>query len=279
MAIVVGVSGGKGGTGKSTVATALAYELGKTIKVLLVDADVDCPDDHLLLAIERKQASVVEQRVPEFDFKKCVKCGLCGRACKMNAIVSAKNSFPVLMKSQCNGCGACVVTCPENAIQWSKKEVGLVFKGTGQGVDFLSGELKSGEPLSERVVDSLKRIVEEVKKDYDYVIVDTSAGTHCPVISALEMCDYVFAVTEPTPMGEHDVRIILELLKQLSIRAFVVINRSDIGDAAMIHSLAKEYAVPVACEIAYSRKIVDSYARSVPISFDCVRKLGRIVEK
>ena len=88
MVKIIGITGGKGGTGKSTVATALAFELAKVRKVLLVDADVDCPNDHLLLSIKRNNLETVYQRIPKFDVKKCSKCGKCGQVCKTNAIVS-----------------------------------------------------------------------------------------------------------------------------------------------------------------------------------------------
>jgi len=81
MTKIIGITGGKGGTGKSTVATAMAYELAKKNKVLLVDADVDCPNDHLLLTIERKHLKTIEQRIPNFKLNKCTKCGSCGKVC------------------------------------------------------------------------------------------------------------------------------------------------------------------------------------------------------
>ncbi|MCK4883891.1 MAG: 4Fe-4S binding protein [Candidatus Diapherotrites archaeon] len=147
MKMIIGITGGKGGTGKSTVATALAFELAKEHKVLLVDADVDCPNDHLLLNIKRDFHSTVEQRIPKWDPDKCTKCGLCGTVCKTNAIVSIKDKNPLFIQSQCNGCGACVLTCPVNAIGWSKKEIGTVFTGSNYGIDLLSGELKPTNPF------------------------------------------------------------------------------------------------------------------------------------
>jgi len=101
----IGVTGGKGGTGKSTVATALAVELGKKHRVLLLDADADCPNDHLLLGIERKLVKKVKQRIPKWDFEKCVQCGKCSEVCKVNAIFAPKGKQPIFMPQQCNGCG------------------------------------------------------------------------------------------------------------------------------------------------------------------------------
>ena len=208
----IGITGGKGGTGKSTIATALAFELAKENKVLLVDADVDCPNDHLILGIKRKQIKTVEQRIPIWDTKKCTKCGQCGPVCKVNSIVSIKDKIPIFMKAQCNGCGACVIKCPVDAISWGKKEIGYIHEGRNFGIDFLSGELKVTEPISEFVVNDLNEIIESKEKDYDYVIIDTAAGTHCDVIAALEGCDIALAVTEPTPLGAHDLKLIMELL-------------------------------------------------------------------
>ena len=64
----IAVTGGKGGTGKSTVATSLAVESAKNKKTVLVDADVECPNDHLLLSIKREKYSNVYQPIPKWDF-------------------------------------------------------------------------------------------------------------------------------------------------------------------------------------------------------------------
>ncbi len=262
---IIGITGGKGGTGKSTVATALAFQLAKEHKVLLIDADVDCPNDHLLLNIERKFIKSVKQRIPKWDLEKCTKCGLCGTVCKSNAIVSIPKHTPIFIKEQCNGCGSCKFKCPVNAIYWDEKEIGKIHEGHNYNIDFLSGELKSSEPVSEFIVNSLNEIIETKKEKYDYIIIDTAAGTHCPVIAALEMCDTVFAVTEPTPLGQHDLEIILELLKELKINSNIVLNRSDIGDEELIIKLGKNYNSKIISKIPFSKDIVDNYSKGIPI--------------
>ena len=262
---IIGITGGKGGTGKSTIATAIVFELAKNNKVLLVDADVDCPNDHLLLNIERKLYRQVEQRIPKWDFKKCAKCGLCGIVCKTKAIVSIKGKNPIFTKQQCNGCGACILKCPNDAISWDKKEIGKIYTGSKYGIDLLSGELKTNEPVSEFVVNSLNKIIEQKKDKYDYIVIDTAAGTHCPVIAALEICDTVFAVTEPTPLGVHDLELILQLLKIIKVESSIISNRSDIGDKKLIEEIGKKYETKVVAEIPYSKDIVSKYVKGEPI--------------
>lgn len=273
---IIGITGGKGGTGKSTVATALAYELSKNNKVLLVDADVDCPNDHLLLSIERKHLKTVEQRIPKFELDKCTKCGTCGKACKTNAIASIKGNNPIFMPNQCNGCGACKVVCPSDAINWGYKEIGKIFSGKKDNLDFLSGELKTNQPISEFIVNHLNEEIEKVKEKYDYILVDTAAGTHCPVIAALENADEVIAVTEPTPLGAHDLEIILQLLSKLKKKGSIIINRSDIGDKKNIESLASKYDAKIVFEVPFSREIIDSYSKGKPIS---IKNILSIIKK
>lgn len=279
MAKIIGITGGKGGTGKSTIAVALAYQLAKKSKILLVDADVDCPNDHLLLKIERKLLKTVEQRIPKWDYDKCIKCGLCGEVCKTNAIVAIKKNNPIFMKSQCNGCGACVLKCPVQAISWGKKDIGSIFNGSNYNIELLSGELKANEPVSEFIVNSLNKIIKDKILEYDYIIIDTAAGTHCPVIAALEMCGKVFAVTEPTPLGKHDLEIILQLLMRLNIGSGIILNRSDIGDKKIIEKLAEKYNLKIICEIPYSKDIVDSYAKGIPIETQQISKILEEINK
>ena len=258
---IIGITGGKGGTGKSTVATAIALELAENNRVLVVDADVDCPNDHLLLNIERREIKKVYQRIPKWDFDKCTLCGRCGNVCVSKAIVSPLGIKPIFVPSQCNGCGACVIECPVDAISWDRKVVGSIYEGENKKISLLSGELKTNESISELVVNSLNEVIEERKNDYDYIIVDTAAGIHCNVIAALENCDLVFSVTEPTPLGTHDLDLILDLLQKLKIDFNVILNRADLGDKKIVENLAEKYNKEIVLEIPYSKEIVDSYAR------------------
>ncbi|MBD3164210.1 AAA family ATPase [Candidatus Woesearchaeota archaeon] len=278
MAKIIGITGGKGGTGKSTVSTALAVELSKKYKTLLVDMDADCPDDHIIMGIQRKKIKAIFQRIPKFDLNKCTKCGLCGTVCKTKAVVSIKGNYPIFMGQQCNGCGACFLKCPSKAISWKQKEIGWIFEGKKGSLDFLAGELKINEPVSEIVIDKLKGLLEKKKQDYDYILIDTAAGTHCDVISALDYTDFAFAVTEPTPLGRHDVELILKLLDMLKKEKKIILNRADIGDKKMIEKLAEKYKTKIAAEIPYSREVIKAYANALTIKNKAIQKIAKELE-
>lgn len=278
MTRIIGITGGKGGTGKSTVATALAVELGKKRKVLLVDMDAGCPNDHLILNIERNLVKKIHQRIPKWDFDKCTKCGLCGQVCETNAIVSIKNKNPIFVPSQCNGCGACLIKCPAKAISWDKKEIGEVYKGSGFGIDFLSGELKANEPIAEFVVDDVKKELEKVKKKYDFVIIDTAAGLHCDVISSLVGCETAFPVTEPTPLGAHDLELIMELILRLKIPFDVIVNRYEEKNESIIFDILKRYKKSIFAKIPYKREIMEAYSKGVPVEDDSIKSIAKKIE-
>lgn len=279
MAKIIGITGGKGGTGKSTVSTALAYELSKDNKVLLIDADADCPNDHLILGIKTKRIDTVFQRVPKWDEDKCIKCGMCGKVCRANAIVAIKGKSPFFMPKQCNGCGACYIICKAQAISWDEKEAGYIHYGSKDNIDLISGELKINEPVAELVVNYLNKIIEEKKKDYDYIIIDTAAGIKCDVISALEKCGEVFAVTEPTPLGKHDLELVLKLLSSLKKKAKIILNRADVGNKEMIKELAKEYGLEITTQIPYKKEMLERYSKGKPIEEKSIEEIkNRILE-
>ena len=274
----IAVTGGKGGTGKSTVATALAVELAKQHRVLLVDADADCPNDDLLLGVERSKIETVFQRIPEWNAGKCTGSSACASACYMNAIVMVKGK-PVFSPGQCNGCGACVLACPQKAISWGKKEIGWLYEGKGHGLDLLSGELKVNEPLAEKVVMAINKRLEGIAKDYDFVIVDTAAGTHCDVISAVSGADLVFAVSEPTPLGAHDLELIIKLLSKLGLDFEIVLNRHETGKEALIESIAASAGKQITARIPYSRKIIKAYSEGKPVWHESLLKLKELALK
>lgn len=268
MTQIIAITGGKGGTGKSTVATALAYELSKKNSVLLVDADVDCPNDHLLLNIKRKELKIVYQRIPKIDQEKCIKCGKCGNVCKTKALITIKDKNPIFIQEQCNGCGSCKIVCPENAITWQDKEIGKLYTGSRDNLNLLSGDLKTNQPISEFIVNHLNEEIEKIKDRYDYVIIDTAAGTHCPVIVSFELANKVIAVTEPTPLGVHDLEIILRLLEKIKKNGSVIVNRSDVGDLKKVQDLITKYDTEIIFKIPFSKEIVDSYSKGDPIQIN-----------
>lgn len=266
MTKIIAITGGKGGTGKSTVATSLAYELAKNKKVLLVDADVDCPNDHLILGIKRDEIKKVHQRIPKFNLEKCNRCGMCGKVCKVNALISLKNRIPILASEQCNGCGACKIACPQDAIDWKEKEIGKIYTGSKDNLNLLSGDLKTNQPVSEFVVNSLNRKIEKIKNDYDYIIIDTAAGIHCPVIAAMELADSLIAVTEPTPLGAHDLEIVLKLMQNIKKRVNVILNKANMGNRKIIEDIINKYNSKMILEIPFLRSISDAYSNASGIS-------------
>jgi len=275
----IAITGGKGGTGKSAIATALTSYLAEDKKVLLVDLDADCPNDHLILDIARKKEKDVENMIPSIDFSKCIKCGKCSQVCQFNAIVHVKDKNPILIKEQCSGCGACAIACPAKCIAESKKIIGTVHSGKKGNILFVSSDLKPGEPVSEFVVDAAKKFAEPMEKDCDITVIDTAAGTHCDVIAACTGCDVALAVTEPTPLGAHDLRLILDLLKVLKVPAKIVLNKASVGDKKLIYDIAKEYGVEVAAEVPYEKSIVESYSKGEPIKHKNIEKLAGELKK
>ncbi len=261
----IAITGGKGGTGKSMIATALAVELAKKSKVLLVDADVDCPNDHLILSIKRKKVKDIYQTKPVWDLKKCIKCGKCSEACRENAIVFVKGKFPIFVPDLCIGCNACRIVCPTKAIGKGKQQIGVIYSGNNHGVDLITGEMAIGYEEAGPIVNALKEYVDGIKKKYDYVLFDTAAGAHCNVISALIGCDKAIGVTEPTPLGQYDLGLILHLANTLKIPINVVLNKAGIGNKKLIEDIAKKYKTSIIAEVPYKKEIIESYSKGIPI--------------
>jgi len=265
----IAVTGGKGGTGKSTVATSLAVEFARENKVMLVDADVECPNDHLLLSIKRKKYINVYQPIPKWDFKKCTKCGKCASVCKQNAIVFVKGKYPAFVKDVCIGCKACIVACPSNAISVSKKQIGTIYTGKNYNVDVIIGELKLGELASGEVVSEVRKYSEIINKKLNAstIIIDSAAGVGCPVIASLVGTDYIVAVTEPTPSALHDLKRVLYLARHFKIKHGIVINKFDLERefCKKIESFTRKEKIPIIGRIPYRKDFVDSMIKMKPV--------------
>jgi len=251
--MIISVASGKGGTGKTTVATNLAVSIGTGVQLL--DCDVEEPNAHLFIRPVFEKTEFVTTPVPEVDENKCNLCGKCDEICQFKAIVVIGDtvlSFPEL----CHSCGGCTAVCPEDAITSTGRELGVIQKGSRNGLAFIHGKLRVGEAMSPPLI----KAVRAHSRPDTFTIIDAPPGTSCPVIAAMKDTDFVLLVTEPTPFGLHDLKLAVGAVKILDIPAGLVINRSDIGDQN-VKAYANRENLPILMEIPFDRRIAEAYSR------------------
>ena len=243
--MIISVASGKGGTGKTTVATNLAVSMGAGVQLL--DCDVEEPNAHLFVS------PVIEQS--ETVYTMCTLCRKCSDICRFKVIAIAGKTiltFPEL----CHSCGGCIAVCPEGAITEIGRELGLLEQGVFDAGDFVHGRMRIGEAMSPPLI---KKVREREKPD-KINIIDAPPGTSCPVIAAMKDTDFVLMVTEPTPFGLHDLKLAVEAVKLLGIPHGLVINRSDMGNDDVWH-YARSENLPILMEIPFDRAIAEAYSR------------------
>ncbi len=257
--MIISVASGKGGTGKTLVATSLALSLSDNHKLQLLDCDVEEPNANILLHLVMNESQRVYIPIPKVDETKCTYCGKCAEVCAYNAIAVLKEKvlvFPEL----CHGCGACSYLCPESAISEEGREIGLVERGNSGNLELIQGKLNVGEAMAPPVIREVKKYIDPA----NIVIIDVPPGTSCPVVEAVEGSDFCLLVTEPTPFGLNDLSLAVEVVRKLDISYGVVINRVGIGDEEVAQYCHRE-GIPVLLRIPLDRNIAILYSQGIPL--------------
>jgi MinD superfamily P-loop ATPase len=253
--MIITVASGKGGTGKTTVAVNLALSLEN---VQLLDCDVEEPNSHILLQPTITETEPVYTKVPVISEDLCVYCGKCSKFCVYNALFVAPKTVMVFPEL-CHSCGGCMLVCPKNAITERKRQIGVIKKGEAKGVEIVYGELNVGEAMA---VPLIKAVKNQIKKDKT-VVIDAPPGTACSLVASVHKTEYCILVTEPTPFGLHDLKITVQVLKDIGVPMGVVINRAGIGDRK-VYEYCKKEKIPLLMEIPFSQNIAELYSRGVP---------------
>jgi len=255
--VIISVASGKGGTGKTLVATSLALSLrGEGVEFM--DCDVEEPNAFLFLKPRILHRRKVFIPVPSVDEGKCDFCGECSRVCSFGAIAVLPGkvlTFPEL----CHGCGACSTLCPRGAIKETPREIGVVERGEADGIRFVQGILNLGEPMPTPVI-------REVKKEMGgrITVIDVSPGTSCPMVEAVRGSDFSILVTEPTPLGLYDLSLAVEVLGKLGVPFGVVLNKDGMGFSG-VEDFLKEREIPLLLRIPFRKEIAMLYSKGVPL--------------
>jgi MinD superfamily P-loop ATPase len=273
------VASGKGGTGKTLVATNLALTCAAASETTLIDCDVEAPNAHLFLKPEITSHEEVSKQIPVIDESRCTECGACTAACEFKALAFMAGRA-LVFEELCHGCGRCGLVCPEDAISERAHPLGIIERGTARNLAFAHGRLHIGEAMSSPIIRELKRTTPET----EVTILDAPPGTACPVISTLHGVDAVLLVTEPTPFGLHDLHAAAEVVRTLGLPAGVVINRDGIGDND-VERYCEEKNLPILLRIPFDRRIAETGAEgrllidALPEWGDAFLRLAEDVER
>lgn len=259
--MIVSVASGKGGTGKTLVATSLALSLKNRLQVQLLDCDVEEPNDHIFLKPGIEKTETVGIRVPVVDESKCTRCGRCAEVCAYNAI-AVLGDYVLTFPQLCHGCGACSYLCPEKAITEEDRETGVIESGEADGIAFVQGRLTVGEAMAPPVI---RKVKGKINDNDGIVIIDAPPGTSCPVVESVKGSHLCLLVTEPTPFGLNDLKLAVATMKELSIRCGVVLNRAGNGDETVTDYCRSEN-IPVLMTVPLDMEIARYYSRGITLA-------------
>ncbi len=276
----IAIASGKGGTGKTTLATNLAGYLAEKSRVVLVDLDVEEPNSGLFIKGEQIHFEVKYKMIPEWKQADCSLtpavqgdlisgqipgsgsshiCGLCQEVCNFHAVLQLGDQI-LVFPELCHGCYACSELCPTNALPMIPRRMGELRQWRIGSLDFVESKLDIGQEHAVPLISETNSYVEEHFPDETIKLFDSPPGTACPVIEAVKDVDFVILVTEPTPFGLHDLRLAVDAVRTLNRQFGVVINRHGIGNDEVVDYCHRE-SIPVLALIPNDRRIAEMYSR------------------
>lgn len=256
--IKIAIASGKGGTGKTLLATNLFYLLQQLdYNISLVDCDAEAPNDIVFFPSKLLFSQKVNQKVPVIDKSKCIFCGLCKDYCHYNAIICLESIKIInVVEELCHGCGACLVACNHSAIEEKDVELGsLQFYNDNNNSRIIEARMRVG---AYSPVPVIKAAIKAAGKS-GIILLDSPPGTSCPFIHTVSNADYIILLTEPTPFGLSDLKQSVETLKTINKPCGVIINRAGLGDN-LVYNYLQEENIPLLMEIPFDKDIANHYS-------------------
>jgi len=266
------IASGKGGTGKTLLATHLAQGVSEIRKVELLDCDVEEPNSHLFFNPEVLHMEAVKILSPEINSQHCIGCNICSERCEFNAL-SVVNKQVIFFPELCHSCGGCIIFCPTDAITKGDKILGKIEYREADNFEIISGRLEIGSALAPEMIE---KTIEKANKN-KISIIDSPPGTSCSAIAALSNADFSIMVTEPTPYGLHDLKKAVLVAKKLEVQVGVVINKHQ-DDKDIIAQYCQKENLPILIKIPYSKDIAEKYANG-KLSINLIHELRPIMDE
>ncbi len=254
------VLSGKGGTGKTTIATALSELIEDVVRV---DCDVDAPNFYLFYeGVNIQESSFFGGKKAKINKDLCNECNKCEDICNFNAIKNYEiNDF------LCEGCGACTLVCPCDAITLNEKESAKMYLSeTNKGI-ISRAEMEIGSDGSGKLISQLRKNASKIDNN-KITIIDGSPGVGCPVISSITGSDAVLIVTEPTKSGLKDLERVAKLCKHFEIFTMICINKYDINEDVCneIEYFAQDNKIDIVGKIPFDNIVMKSINELKPIT-------------
>lgn len=229
-------------------------------QIRLVDCDVEEPNDSIFFPEAKKVSEEeVRQRIPKINVADCTFCRQCADYCEFNAIVVLPSAgFAEVNSSLCHSCGACLEACNYGAITEYDQVIGKVScYQTSVGEGLMEGRLKIGSAMQTLLIKELKK---KVPLNVEMILYDAPPGTSCSVVETTNDSDYVLLVTEPTPFGLHDLKLTVDLMKELGKDFGVIINKAGMGNDD-VYRFVEENAIDLVGEIPFVSAFASCYAQ------------------